>query len=498
MGLRLHVEGGPTAGREYALESGGLEMGRAEDCDIVFDASLAGVSRHHASVRHEPTGYTLVDHSSNGTWVNGQRVQVALLFSGDIIRLGTDGPRMRVSVTKGQAGWQAHPPDGPGPKRRSLAEQGLYNPTNDKGRSGWLGIVVVLGMTGSGVCLGLFTALLLLFQLGPTAALIGVVVAFAAAPVYLLIWLWLDRYDPEPAWVLAAALVWGAGAATFVAGTLNSFFTAMLLSVTKDRAAAHLLSASLAAPVVEEALKGLAVVVLFLAIREEFDGILDGIVYSGVVALGFAAVENVLYYGSTAAREGLSGLAAIFFLRGVLGPFAHALFTSMTGIGCGIARQSHRPFVRLTMPLVGYAGAVTLHFMWNVLAAASKSFASFVVVYVIVWAPLFLIFFSVVIWMGFRERRLIRHMLDLEVARGLLTAEQADTVASWLQRMRFFFAALGDPARLSARRRFTYAATRLALSHWHVQRATAAGSETLSFSQIPLFQDEVARLREEL
>jgi hypothetical protein len=150
------------------------------------------------------------------------------------------------------------------------------------------------------------------------------------------------------------------------------------------------------------------------------------------------------------------------------------------------------------MPLIGYAGAVTLHFVWNVLASASRSLASVVVVYVIVWAPLFALFFSVVIWMGFRERRLIRAMLDIEIARGLLTAEQADTVAAWLRRQRFFAAALGDRARFSARRQFAYAVTRLALSHWHAQRATAAGGETLSFSQIPVFQGEVARLRVEI
>jgi hypothetical protein len=216
------------------------------------------------------------------------------------------------------------------------------------------------------------------------------------------------------------------------------------------------------------------------------------------VALGFAAVENVLYYGSTVAREGFAGLAALFFMRGVLGPFAHALFTSMTGIGCGIARQSHSAFLRVSMPLIGYGSAVTLHFTWNVLATVSRSLASVVAVYLVVWAPLFALFFSIVIWMGFRERRLIRTMLEVEIARGLLTAAQADTVAAWLRRLRFFLAALGDPARLSARRRFAHAVTRLALSHWHAQRATAAGGETLSFSQIPVFQGEVMRLQAEI
>src|SRR5205823_13992716 len=49
--------------------------------------------------------------------------------------------------------------------------------------------------------------------------------------------------------------------------------------------------------VIEEGSKGLGVLLAYLIFRKYFDDILDGIVYAGVVALGFATVENVLYYG---------------------------------------------------------------------------------------------------------------------------------------------------------------------------------------------------------
>src|SRR4029079_12058155 len=106
----------------------------------------------------------------------------------------------------------------------------------------------------------------------------------------------------------------------------------------------------ISAPLIEEGTKGLGVVLFMIFLRNEFDDILDGIVYAGVIALGFATVENVLYYGRTVSAGG-GGLLFILFLRGVLSPFAHSLFTSMTGIGCGISRETHNKTVKIIAPI---------------------------------------------------------------------------------------------------------------------------------------------------
>jgi hypothetical protein len=81
---------------------------------------------------------------------------------------------------------------------------------------------------------------------------------------------------------------------------------------------------------------------------------------------------------------------------------------------------------------------------------------------------------------------------------GLLTREQADTAASWLRRLRWLAGAAGDARRFAARRRFLHAAARLALSYWHVERASAAGGMTLSLSRVPVFRQELARLQAEV
>jgi len=494
MKLVLTVESGGIAGkREYALEQGLLTLGREETCDVRFEPSEPEVSRNHAGIQVEKVGFRLTDHSSNGTHVNGKRVENVLLKSGDVVQLGPTGPRLRVRIdslpTASSTSVQV--------PRPSLVDRSLYDPARDKGRRySYLSVAVVLGMMVMGGFLGFLTLLLTAFELGPGAALVGVITAFAPAPIYLLIWLWLDRYDPEPAWVLGCCLVWGGGAATFMAGIGNTVFKAAMTSATGDAALAQLLSASISAPLLEEAAKGFAVLLVFLVLRREFDGVLDGIVYAGVIALGFAAVENVLYYGRSVAKAGAPGLFVVFVLRGVLGPFAHAVFTSSTGIGCGIARQTHNRTLRMLAPPLGYAGAVLLHFLWNTLASLSGGLMGILILYIVIWAPLFLVFFVAVVWMGHRESRLIRRMLEPEVALGLLTREQAEIAGSWKRRVAWLAATMGDLRRLGARRRFLHSATRLALCYWHAERATAAGGMTLSVGRIPGFRKDLTRLKD--
>ena len=496
--LVLTEDGGPRSGREHSPAGGELTIGREASSLLRVEGDV-GVSRRHALVRSEANVFWITDQgSANGTLINGRRVEEggSRLQSGDLIELGSGGPRLRVRIVERAPAADA--PEAAGsagrPARSLLVDRTLYDPSRHPVQPrNTPGVVVLMLMTGAAVAMGMLVALMAAFELGPGPSLVGVVVAFAPAPVYLALWLWLDRYDPEPGWALAGVLVWGAGAATFVSLVVNTVFGAVAHSLTGDKGLAQFLSASISAPLVEEAAKGLAVVLIFLVLRREFDGVLDGVVYAGVVALGFATVENVLYYGRSLAKGGVGTLLVVFVLRGILGPFSHAVFTSMTGIGCGLARQSHRAAVRALAPVGGYLGAVFLHFLWNTLAGVAGAW--FLALYVVLWMPLFLAFFSVAVWMGFRESALIRRMLAPEVALGLLSQQHADIVGSWPRRVRWL---LRDLGRLKVRRRFLYAATRLAMSYWHAERAANAGGETISAGLIPVFRTEVARLEAEV
>ncbi len=495
MRVALTVESGGVAGRQLILGEGLHEIGRDHGCLVCLDPKDVQVSRHHAAVSVGRDGIRVIDQrSTNGTWVNGLRVDQSFLHEGDVIGLGAQGPRLRVRPVADDSGEPVPAPVGTRAPRPRLAQAGLYDPDRDKGRDhSPLGLLVVFGMLGSGAVLGLLLMLITGSELGLSGALAGVVAAFAPAPLYLAVWLWLDRYDPEPPWVLAGALAWGAGAATFVSGIANSLFSATVTGVTGDKAVAQILSASISAPFIEEATKGLGVLIIYLALRREFDGVIDGIAYAGVIGLGFATMENVLYYGRGARDAGAAGLAVIMFVRGVLGPFTHAVFTSMTGIGCGLARQTHSASLRIALPPLGLVAAMVLHFLWNTLAGL-VGFGGFLLIYVVFWAPLFVVFFSVVIWLGRREGQLLRRMLELEVVRGLVPGEVADIVASWPRRIAWLASAVADGPRLSARRRYLRAATRLAMCYWHGSRAAAAGGQTLSLDQIPGYQREIAQL----
>src|SRR2546426_11072498 len=190
--------------------------------------------------------------------------------------------------------------------------------------------------------LGLIVLLLIGAETGPVELVIGLICACLPVPIYVMLLLWIDRYEAEPLWMLATAFFWGALVAVLVAFIFNTSLSIIAAVATHNAQVGEAFGAVISAPIVEESSKALILLILFLWKKDEFDGIVDGIVYAGMVGLGFAMTENVLYYGRSV-QGGLEGLTFIFILRGMAAPFSHPLFTSMTGIGLGWSRQSNHP-----------------------------------------------------------------------------------------------------------------------------------------------------------
>ncbi len=197
---------------------------------------------------------------------------------------------------------------------------------------------------------------------------LAVALAMLPLPLYVGVVLWLDRFEPEPWRLLVAMFAWGAGVAFALAYTLNTAGT-RVVGELRGTAAAEIYLGSISAPIVEETLKAVPLVALLLLARREYDDILDGVVYASLAGLGFAASENVLYYGRTAAGAGLPEALDLFLLRGVWSPFAHPLFTTATGIGVAYAATRTGP-LRLSAPLTGLVAAIGLHSLWNTLAGS--------------------------------------------------------------------------------------------------------------------------------
>ncbi|XXX72709.1 PrsW family glutamic-type intramembrane protease [Sorangium sp. So ce134] len=325
-----------------------------------------------------------------------------------------------------------------------------------------------------------------------SAMLVGALFAFPPLVLYLFVPMVIDRYDPEPWWCLLMAFLWGALAATGFSILIN---TGVHVGVASSfgEPVGELVSASISAPFAEELFKGLGVFGFFYFLRREFDGIVDGIIYATFCALGFAAVENVLYY-ARASMQGSDVLAGTFVLRGVFTPWLHPLFTSMTGIGFGLARESSKTWVRVAAPIGGYLLGVALHAVWNFLPTAlGRAMGDLFMPWLLLWLCFVASFFGIIVALVIRKGWVIRDHLRDEVALGMLTQDELELVCSPIGRLRCTLGWRGATGRS-----FIRAGARLALSKWHTARALEGRNRTLSADFIGPLRDEIAQLRQEL
>ena len=176
------------------------------------------------------------------------------------------------------------------------------------------------------------------------AFLLGLVPLFIVMPVLL----WIDRVEPEPLSARIHTFLWG----TFVAG-----FISVIVNTAVARALNETVAAVASAPFIEEITKGLAVA--WMVKRKEVDSPIDGIVYAGWSAMGFAMIENMNFF-LFAFEEDM--LVEVFIGRALLTPFAHPLFTMWTGLAIGLAVRARKsPWNGLW----GLALAMALHAAWN-------------------------------------------------------------------------------------------------------------------------------------
>jgi RsiW-degrading membrane proteinase PrsW (M82 family) len=197
-------------------------------------------------------------------------------------------------------------------------------------------------------------------------ALSWLLLALYALPVFIVVYL-LDLYEREPLSLMIAAFLWGAVVATTLSSIANGGWGLVVARIGGPEFAARW-TAALTAPFVEEALKGLGVVMVYLIARDEFDDVMDGFVYGAICGLGFAIVEDVVYF-AVVFGGGIGGVLQGFFLRVVAsGLYSHVLYTGIVGMGVGIvvSRRSSAPLGRRLVQAAGLcAVAVLAHFLWN-------------------------------------------------------------------------------------------------------------------------------------
>lgn len=200
----------------------------------------------------------------------------------------------------------------------------------------------------------------------PGIAILSAFLAILICIPYGLFFIWIDRNEREPFWLLGLAFFWGAVVAVGVSYVLNSSFGFVALGVLENAAMADQATASLSAPFVEEIAKGVALLVIFVAFPRHFDNVLDGVVYGAIAGLGFATVENYLYY---VRQPDAAMVFQVFWIRGIIAAIgSHAIYTAITGAGFGLFRVLRGGALRWFAPLAALSFAMFLHFMWNTFA----------------------------------------------------------------------------------------------------------------------------------
>ncbi|WEK59555.1 MAG: PrsW family intramembrane metalloprotease [Candidatus Microbacterium colombiense] len=304
----------------------------------------------------------------------------------------------------------------PAPVAPSPAESlpALPVPTR-KGRTVSIWLFGILGFLLLGL-IGYFV-----WALGPLASVIGLVLALIPLTIVFLGVRMIDRWEPEPKRLVFFAIAWGAIAAVGLTLLVDVGIT--LLVGPRD----DVLTAVIQAPIVEEFWKGLGVFLVFLVARRAFDGPVDGVVYGALVGAGFAFTENIQYFAISLIEGGGEELTVTFVVRALLSPFAHAMFTSLTGFAIGLAARRHASAgTAAAAGLLGLLGAVVLHGLWN----GSATFADFFVLYFTLQVPLFVGFILGIIALRREEARLTRARLGEYAAAGWFTPEEVTMLAT--------------------------------------------------------------------
>lgn len=235
---------------------------------------------------------------------------------------------------------------------------------------------------------------------------------------------WLDRYEKEPKALLGAAFFWGMVIAAGGAFIINTAFGVGIYIFTGSEGAADVGTTSIIAPIVEETLKGMAVAIVFFVFYKEFDSILDGIIYGGIVGLGFAATENTLYiYRNGYLDGGWGGLFLLAFVRVILVGWMHAFFTAFTGIGFAISRINKNTLIKFIAPLIGLGAAMSIHAFHNTFGGLIGGLGGLAAGTFVDWTG-WALMFGFIIWMIVNERNIVKKQLAEEVFAGLISQAQ--------------------------------------------------------------------------
>lgn len=298
-----------------------------------------------------------------------------------------------------------------------------------------------------------------------------------------LLW-WLDRYEKEPLALLGFAFLWGAIPSIILSLILEIILNVPIIALSGENALIYnLLGASLAAPIIEEGTKALAVLGLFIFFPREIDSPLDGLIYGGMAGFGFAAVENFFYLMTAYESGGLGGAFGLAFLRAGLFGLNHAMYTAFTGLGVALALELRRAWL-VVMPLLGLSLAVATHAYHNTFSTFwgyTEGGGALLTAAIGDWVGV-LILLIVAVWARWLEGQRIRDYLNQGFeGRDALSADEVELLTSpWrrrLERLRRLFSE--GPERWWQQGRFFHLITEAAFKWHRAQKGDERSQEKL-------------------
>lgn len=226
--------------------------------------------------------------------------------------------------------------------------------------------------------------------------------AVLALPGLGFLW-WLDRNEREAPLVFFGIFLFGAvisvGLALLIVGSAGngllqglgltpadarsfdplSQSTLPLEKIGRDEIVKLSFGRAIVPALFEEALKALALLLLIIFLRAEFDSVRDGIIYGALVGLGFVVAETAYYITDGFLRTGTLAfgqqLAARFYFLGLNG---HTLFGALMGAGFGLARQTSARWMKIFAPIAFVILALAAHLVQNTLTiSAAGSISAF-------------------------------------------------------------------------------------------------------------------------
>ncbi len=320
-------------------------------------------------------------------------------------------------------------------------------------RTRWLiagiGLAILVISASITIILNSILGIAALTQNGTSSIIAALTIPIIPVVGIFLLVNFMDRYEHEPWYLRLAAFLWGAiiaiPPALFIEGNVDRILQNLLDPNTTNEVLRIALQ-GLNAGVTEETIKGLGLLLLFFVLRDEFDDVVDGIIYGALIGAGFAMIENFRYF----ALDSKNFLVFLIVGRIILGWLGHSTFIACFGAALGYVRYTRVRWKQIVIPLLGFLIAVGMHSFFDFVdfqasaAIRNADGNATVVNYALIaivgnYLPPFLAqigLLYILIRALAHEAAIIREFLAVEVSNGIVTVGEYALLQNSFQRTR--------------------------------------------------------------